>query len=159
MRSRVKKINVSALAINVAIPFLVGMISGFIISPYAKPVYQSIAKPPCSPSYLVFPIVWGIIYLLTGLAAYLAFSSAGNKNFTIAVYALNLLLNFIWPIVFFACQAFVSAAIILVLLDFVLVLNIILFYKLNVASGLLLLPYHLWLCYAAYLNFGIIALL
>ena len=66
--------------------------------------YQIIERPPLSPPGIVFPIVWGILYILMGIASYLVYqksSDSDKKMRALRLYAIQLVLNFFWPILFF----------------------------------------------------------
>ncbi|HBR32904.1 MAG TPA: tryptophan-rich sensory protein, partial [Clostridiales bacterium] len=53
------------------------------------------------PSF-VFPIVWSVLYILMGVSAYMVYSSeAKSKNTALKIYGVQLLLNSIWPLIFF----------------------------------------------------------
>lgn len=142
-------------------PLLIGSVSSFLIGDIAKRLYPLLEKPPFSPPAFLFPIAWIILYLLMGLATYymlLSVTSDENKQMALMIYTAQLLVNFLWPIVFFMLQLYGLAAFILCFLFFLVSINIIVYSRINRYSGILLIPYFLWLGYALYLNFGILFL-
>ena len=87
---------------SVLFPVVVGLLVGIIISDNMD--YQYLIKPEIAPKPIVFPIVWIILYALMGISAYFIYTSKATvrqKNFALAVYAIQLVVNFLWSIVFF----------------------------------------------------------
>ncbi len=141
----------------VILPLIVGGISGFITRNNFY-IYDVLIKPPFAlPNYL-FSVVWGILYLLMGVALllYIRSDKTQNKlNDGIFYFALQLFLNFCWPIVFFNFKAYLLAFILLVVLFIFVAITVSYFFNTRKSSGILLIPYLLFLIYAGYLNFGI----
>jgi len=120
--------------------------------------YQSFRQPPLSPPGWLFPVVWSILYLLMGYAAYRVQTSGKSKEDirrAMLLYGAQLLLNFLWPILFFAFHLFLAAFFLLIGLWVLILLTMLSFYKLDKLAGDLLLPYLLWVTFAGYLNFGV----
>jgi len=134
------------LVINILIPLVIGGIVGLIIMPFMD--YESLNKPPLSPTSIVFPIVWTILYILMGISAYLVSKSAPIPF----VYYVALGVNALWSIIFFVFKFRLLAFIWIILLIFLVIKMIIEFYKTNKASAYLQIPYLLWLLFAGYLN-------
>ena len=85
---------------------LVGVLSG-IVAGNTNSFYQELAKPPLSPPGWVFPVVWAVLYALMGWSAYLiaaAKVSTSEKGCALFLYGLQLLVNFMWSIVFFRLE-------------------------------------------------------
>lgn len=141
----------------IAIPLIVGGVSGFLIRNNVY-IYDVLIKPPFSlPNYL-FGIVWGILYLTMGIGLYLFINSGANKDTItdgVTLFAFQLLLNFLWPIVFFNLRIFFTAFLLLVALFIFVAITVSTFYNTRKSSGIILIPYLLFLVYAGYLNFGV----
>ncbi len=155
---RTKRIKIIPLIISTAIPLLIGFGSAKLI-PNINSIYESLVKPPFSPPAIVFPIVWTILYILMGIAAYkvwrLKYENIDVSS-AIFVYAIQLLLNFLWTIIFFGFRLYGLAFLELILLIIFVLLTIKRFYdKAGKGAALLLLPYLIWLIYAGVLNFFI----
>ena len=73
-------------------------------------------------------------------------------------FILQVILNILWTPSFFILNNPALALIDIIALDIFVLLNIIEFYKISKFSGLLLIPYLLWLLFATYLNAGILIL-
>ena len=97
---------------------------------------------------IVFPIVWTILYILMGISSYLVKRDGGNLK----LYYLQLIINFIWPLVYFNLDAKFLALIILIVL-IILVINMIAYFReYNKLAAKLQIPYLIWLAIALSLN-------
>ena len=135
----------------------VGMLSGFLTRKGSELYSQTIAKPPLSPPSIVFPIVWGILFLLMGIGAtriYLSPASA-ERSMSLRIFLVQLGLNFFWSIIFFNFQRFGLAFGWLLILWGLILWMIFSFRKVDPLAALLQIPYFLWVTFAAYLNFGV----
>lgn len=134
-----------------------GIVVGLLTS--GREVYDSLIKPPLSPPAVLFPIVWSILYTLMAISASLILSSKSAKTESaIKVYYVQLIVNFIWPILFFNF-GFLTLSFVWILLLIALVgVMIYQFYGINKTAALLQIPYFLWLLFAAYLNLGFVIL-
>lgn len=147
--------NLKSLIINIGIPLLTGGISSLITMDGFKE-YKNFNQPPLSPPSIVFPIVWTILYILMGFASYLIYEKKDTDNKkALTLYAIQLAINFIWPVFFFGFKAYLLSFIILIVLWIFVLLTIISFSKINRTAAILLISYLLWLTFAAYLNLGV----
>jgi len=119
--------------------------------------YAALDKPAGTPPNLVFPIVWTLLYLLIAIAGWLAWTSPNHpiKSQAFGCYSVQLLLNATWSWVFFGQHWTVAGLINIVLLLVAIGLNIRLFKPLSGLAAGLLIPYFIWVAYAAYLNAAI----
>lgn len=148
-------IKLKSLLINLLITLGGGAVIAFLTRDSME-VYANVQQPPLAPPGVVFPIIWTILYTLMGISAYMITESNSKlKNKALTVYGIQLFLNFIWPLVFFNGQMFLSAFIILMALWIMVLWMIGIFYKINPISAFLQIPYALWLTFAAYLNLGV----
>jgi hypothetical protein len=74
---------------------------------------------------------------------------------TAIIYSIQLLLNFLWSIVFFGMHQVFGGLIIIVLLLVFIILNIAWFGRFTKTAAWLLVPYLVWVSYATLLNIGI----
>lgn len=119
-------------------------------------VYESIQPPPFAQPAGIFPVVWTVLYVLMGIAAGLVQLSAGDaKESALLLYWCQLAANFIWPILFFVMEAFFAAFLWILLLDVLIALTTVKFWKIRPISGMLMLPYLIWSLFATYLSFGV----
>lgn len=151
------KIRWKTLIFNLAVPLITGAVSGFLTRS-AMQQYGQLNQPPLSPPSAVFPVVWITLFLLMGISAYLVTMkrSDGLKSFDLpAVYWIQLIVNFIWPLIFFNLAIYGIALAWLILLIILVIYMIFQFHDITPAAGWLQVPYLLWLIFAGYLNAGI----
>ena len=155
------KKNIKNYAISILIALAVGGLSALLTSGNMD-LYSEIAKPPLAPPSILFPIVWTILYILMGISSALVYGKKEEKTDEVKnaliFYGINLFLNFFWSIIFFNMRAFLFSFIWLIALWVVIVVMIIRFYRISPVSGLLQIPYLLWVTFAGYLNLAIFLL-
>ncbi len=153
------KVNVKKLLLNLALPLAVGGLSALISGGMGD--YKVMNQPPLSPPGWVFPIVWTILYLLMGYAAYRVSLSGGDPEEirkALRVYWAQLALNFLWSPVFFGLNWYLVAFFILIAMWVLIYITMNRFSQLDKPAGDLLIPYLLWVTFAGYLNFGVFLL-
>lgn len=144
--------NLKALIVSLAISVGVGALSGFVTG-NSMELYKELILPEVAPPGFIFPIVWTILYILMGISAYLVFvSDSPNRKRALQFYVLQLVLNFIWPILFFNFGLYMPAFFVLIALLLAIILMIVNFYKVNPTAAYLQIPYLLWVLFAGYLN-------
>ena len=151
------KIRWKTLIFNLAVPLITGAVSGFLTRS-AMQQYGQLNQPPLSPPSAVFPVVWTTLFLLMGISAYLVTMKRSDrlKSFDLpAVYWIQLIVNFIWPQIFFNLSIYGIAQAWLILLIILVIYMIFQFHDITPAAGWLQVPYLLWLIFAGYLNAGI----
>ena len=151
------KIKWKPLLLALALPLAVGGFSAFLTRDGMR-AFASLRQPPLSPPAWLFPVVWTLLYLSMGLAAYLVWVSGVSdrrRDRALTVYGLSLAANFLWPILFFTVQAWLAAFLLLLLLWALVGIAALLFGAITPRAGKLLLPYLAWLTFAAYLNLGV----
>ena len=73
-------------------------------------------------------------------------------------FGVQLFFNFFWSIIFFNLEAYLFAFIWLLILWVLIIIYTVLFYRISKPAGILMIPYILWVTFAAYLNFAIFLL-
>lgn len=147
--------NMKALIISILIPIGIGALSGFLTR-NSMDVYEKLIQPSLAPPGWVFPVVWTILYILMGISAYLIYIADSIYRVpALKIYAVQLVVNFFWSIIFFNLEMYLFAFIWLLLLLVLIVLMIISFSKVNKIAAFLQIPYLLWVAFAGYLNLGI----
>jgi benzodiazapine receptor len=113
-------------------------------------------KPAFNPPNWLFGPVWITLYTLMGIALYLAWKNGLNKaenRGILYIFIAQLILNTLWTILFFGLKSPLAGLIEIVILWIAILLTIIKFYGLSPLSAYLLIPYILWVSFAAVLNF------
>ena len=149
---------IKTYAVAVAIPLSVGLLSA-LLTMKNMDLYSRVNTPPLSPPSVLFPIVWTLLYILMGVSSGMIWQKKANdpKNADagISFYAVSLLFNFVWSILFFNFELYLFSFFWLLIL-FGLILGTILCYrKVNRTAAYLQIPYALWVAFAGYLNLGI----
>lgn len=141
--------------ISIIIALAVGGLSAFLTRSSME-VYTNIKQPPLAPPSVVFPIVWTILFILMGVSSAMVYVKGRESGVPVGealkIYALQLILNFFWTIIFFNMQSYLFAFIWLVLLWIAIILMIVSFRKVSPAAAWLQVPYLLWVTFAGYLN-------
>lgn len=149
-------VNKKMLVQSIGVPLVGGGIIGYVTS--KNDTYTIINKPPLSPPPIVFPIVWAALYIMMGLAYYFVYTSGSNEeqiNKSRSVFSAQLILNFLWPIIFFTLNAFWAAVICLLFLIIMIFKTYKEFLISDKRAANLLIPYIIWCLFALYLNIGI----
>lgn len=146
-----KTVNLKRLILYIGAPLVGAGLSSLI----ARPSFDGLIKPPLTPPAWLFPVVWTILYILMGYAAYRVASSAdGNKSGALQTWWLQLGVNLLWLIAFFALEWRLFAFFWLLLLVVLVGRTILRFAPLDRVAAILLYPYLAWCGFATYLNLG-----
>ncbi len=125
------------------------------------PWYQALAKPSWNPPDVVFPMGWTVIYALitiAGITAWRAAPTSAKAEWVIGLFALNGFLNIGWSLVFFRLQR-PDWALIEVGLLWLSILAMILYCgRFSKPAAWLLVPYLVWVGFAAALNWAVVQL-
>jgi benzodiazapine receptor len=141
-----------ALAISV---LLVAAVAFFGSQFEAGAWYDSLQKPAWTPPDWLFGPVWTFLYALMALAAWKVWIAVRRIDLALVVYGIQLVLNGLWSYLYFGLQRPDLALIDIVALWFAIVATIVLFRRRDRLAGALLVPYLLWVTYAAALNAAI----
>lgn len=141
-------------------PPVLGLFSALLAGDISG-VYSTLILPPFAPPAWLFGPVWTVLYLMMGLASWYVYESPGpaeGRDQALTFYAVQLLLNLSWPILFFRFGwysiSFWELCAVLVLA----LVTTVCFYLRSRKAALLMTPYCLWLIYAAALNRSISAI-
>ena len=140
---------------------LLGTISGRIAnSGYGNPWFDALQKPAIMPPGWVFGVAWTLLYILLGLALALILHARGarGRGPALALFALQLLLNYAWSPLFFAYHEVGAAFWTVAAMILISAATAALFWPIRRTAALLMLPYIGWLCFAALLTWQVGAL-
>ncbi len=132
-----------------SIGFLIGLLTQANIYPW----YEDLIKSSLTPPGFIFPVVWTLLYALLAIIAWMLSShnKTSSPKFTM-LFALQMLMNWVWTPLFFGLHWLVLSALWLVSLTCLNVVLIIKAKKTDKTIAWLLIPYLLWLLFASYLN-------
>ncbi|AKL96169.1 TspO/MBR family protein [Clostridium aceticum] len=145
------------MLISIAIAQGVGIASS-LLTQNTREQYQNLIQPSFAPPGWVFPVVWTILFILMGIAAYriysLAFKDPQVKS-ALLFYVAQLFVNFFWTIIFFRFEQRGFALVWLILLWVLIIITTVKFYRLDKVAGYLMIPYILWASFAGLLNYSV----
>ncbi|SMP59092.1 TspO/MBR family protein [Desulfonatronum lacustre] len=151
-----KRTQVFALLAWLAVTFVAAAV-GAGASINAQSFYTQLVQPGWAPPGFVFGPVWTALYTLMGLAAWLVWREGGLKNIRAALglYLIQLVCNALWSWLFFVWNlGLLSFLEILSLLALILATTMS-FWRIKPLAGALLMPYLLWVIFAAFLNYSL----
>ena len=149
------KTNIKRLAIALVIPLALGGLAA-LLTASAMGIYSEIVKPVLAPPSIVFPIVWTILYVLMGISSYRVFEShCAEREGALTTYAVSLILNVLWPILFFLARAFWLSFVCILALDLSVAITLKKYKPCDKIAYYLQIPYLIWVLFATYLNLAI----
>ena len=122
---------------------------------------EELIKPDLTPPGFVFGIAWTVLYILMGISLYLLLArDLKLKEVRIAVsfFFIQLTLNFGWSYLFFGLESPLAGFACIILLWVFILLTIVSSYRVNKNVSCLLVPYIIWVTFAAFLNWQILVL-
>lgn len=149
-----------ALASYVIATALIAGLASSVTDPSTDPWYQSLTLPSFQPPAIAFPIVWTALYIAMAYAGWRAWraSQGAQRREIVLLYALQLVLNALWSVAFFAGNAILLAFTIITALWLVLILWTLKARRIDRLAAALFVPYILWVSFAAVLNGTILVL-
>lgn len=150
-----KRIIATTVAILVCLA--VGLSASLFQSGSIATWYPTLTKSELTPPDLVFPIAWGVIYVLMGVSIGITWNKPSwQRNPLARLFVLQLLLNFLWSINFFYLRSPFAGLVNIVMLDLAVIWYVCKAYRVKKLSALLFVPYLIWLAFATYLNLYIL---
>ena len=151
---------IRGLIVFLGICYLVAAIGAWVTLPAVAfgGWYTFVPKPAWTPPSWLFGPVWTILYTLMGLAGWLVWRQAGcvmAAAAPMALFTIQLVFNLAWTLIFFGQHLPGAALLDIVFLWLAIFATMLTFRRIHPLAGWLLLPYLLWVSYAASLNYGI----
>lgn len=150
--------NISRLAGAIVVCELAGVMGAFFTTPAIPTWYAELTKPALTPPSWIFAPVWTTLFALMGIAVFLVWQRGWRRKdvrVALGVFVFQLCLNTAWSIIFFGFKNPGFALFEIILLWFAIVWTIIFFARISKAAAVLLVPYIVWVSFAAYLNYMI----
>lgn len=159
-RGRNSRPNLPALTAFVLLALGVGAWGAMFapgLSASAGQWYASVAKPAWLPPQNWFLAVWVILYITMGTAAWLIWRERYHRgrSAAVAAYALQLLLNALWPPLFFGLRNMDAGLFDIIALWLAIGWTLREFARVRAAAALILVPYFLWVTFAAAMNLAV----
>lgn len=123
----------------------------------AGPFYTQLVRPDWAPPPAVFGPVWTVLYALMGIAAWLVWRGGGLRAAqpALTLFLVQLAFNALWSWLFFAWQRGALAFADILVLWVLIMATLISFWRIRPLAGALLVPYLLWVSFAAALNYSV----
>lgn len=150
------KRNLIALLVALGVCFAASAIGGLLTEPNL-PWYETLSQPGFAPPDGAFPIVWSILYAMMAVSAWLFWRAPGkdeDRKQGLIWFGGQLALNVAWSFAFFWMHSPAAGFAVILLLVVTIVVTIVLFDRSSRPAALLLVPYLLWVSFAAALNFA-----
>ena len=145
------------LALSIAVCFAAAAAGAIVTGSSVNDWYPALRKPSWNPPAWIFGPVWTILYLMMAIAAWLIWRRRGFRGGAAALklFALQLLLNAAWSPLFFGLHSPSAAFLDIVLLWAAILATLVSLWRIAPIAGVMLVPYWLWVSFAAALNFVI----
>lgn len=153
----IQKQNLRMLILFITLCLSVELLASWFTFQGVRDWYPAILKPNWTPPGGVFGPVWTTLYLMMAFALWHVWKAPAPKPKTSAYFwfGSQLLFNLLWSLFFFTLQSPFLALLDITLLWISVVCTVIAFYRIRPLAGYLLVPYLLWVSFAAVLNFKI----
>ncbi len=133
----------------------IGFIGSIFTSGETNTAWYESVKSSLTPPNWIFPVVWNILFFLIALSMYFAWINSEKKQRLILIdlYGVNLIFNCLWSLLFFGLKDSFSAFVDIIIIWLSII--VLMFYtrKISRTASWLLLPYLIWVSFAALLNF------
>jgi tryptophan-rich sensory protein len=152
------KINKYLLLFLCAItPLAIGGLSAYLSMTDSRAWYSTLNKPFFTPPSWIFGPAWSVLYVLMGITWYLLLKAPKGiaRLNALRVFYVQLVLNFLWSILFFRFHWIELALIEIAVLWICIILLIFYTYKTHKLAAIITLPYLLWVSFATALNAAI----
>jgi benzodiazapine receptor len=144
------------LILSISICQIAGFIGSIFTTPQIPTWYASLKKPVFNPPNWIFGPVWITLFVLMGISLFLFWregTSTPHLKAGLPIFALQLALNVLWSVVFFGLKSPLGGLIVIAALWIAILATIIQFSKVSEIASMLLIPYIMWVSFAAILNF------
>lgn len=151
------KFKLIPLIINILIPLVLGFIVSYL-NKNSINTYEALRKALFTPPAIVFPIMWGILYILMGISAYRIYmknKKGINDNGAYFIYLVNLIFNLIWIFIFLTFRLYAISFLWISILFVLAIITFVKFIRIDKIAGFLLIPYVIWTLFVGVLNYFI----
>jgi tryptophan-rich sensory protein len=147
------------VAVAAAVAICIGTLGGTLTDTGLW--YQSLLKPSWQPPDWLFGPAWTVIFALATMSAVSAWRATrdrGQREWVVGLFVLNGFLNVLWTTLFFAVKRPDWALIEVPLLWLSVLAGIVVFWRWSRTATYYLVPYLLWVSFAAFLNWTVVRL-
>lgn len=149
--------NRSKFIVSQIISFAAGAIGSIATISNIPSWYVYLTKPFYAPPNWLFGPVWTALYFIIGLSLYLIWTtpSSESKRPAYWIFGIQMMLNAVWPLIFFGLHAPWAGAVIIAILLMSIVYMMTFFWNISRRAAYILIPYLAWVSFATTLNVGI----
>jgi translocator protein len=150
------KINYFKLLASVLICQFAGIVGSVFTVSSIDNWYSLLEKPIFNPPSWVFFPVWTLLYTLMGISLYIVWDKRlqdREVKIGLVFFVTQLILNTLWSFLFFGLRSPYYGLVEIVFLWLAILLTIFQFSKVSKTASYLLVPYILWVSFAALLNY------
>jgi translocator protein len=148
--------SIAALVLLMALCLGVAAVGAWATSHSVTTWYPTLRKPAWNPPAWLFGPVWTVLYLMMATAAWMIWRTAGpSRARLLTIFAVQLALNAAWSPLFFGLRSPGAGLLDIAALWVAVAATLISFWRVAPLTGLLLVPYWLWVTFAAALNLSI----
>ena len=142
------------LVVSLVICFAVAGVGSLATTPNIPTWYATLNKPTWTPPNWLFGPVWTVLYAMMGVSAWLVWKRGGWST-ALTLFAIQLALNLVWSFIFFGFHQMGLGFLEIILLWLAIAATVLMFFQVAKVAAILLIPYLLWVSFAAALNFTI----
>ena len=149
---------IPGLLLAIAICQMAGVLGSVFTSSSVLTWYPTLIKPSFAPPGGVIGAVWIVLFTLMGIALFLVWregKGGSDRKIALGVFAAQLVVNVLWSWAFFGLQSPLAGIIVIAVLWLLILQCILRFWPISKNAALLLVPYILWVSFAAFLNYTI----
>lgn len=153
-----KYLDIKKLIISIFICLFAGFIGSLFTMPAIPTWYATLQKPSFAPPNWVFFPIWTSLFIMMGISLFLVWQKGcEDKKVKTALYLFTgqLILNALWSVAFFGLRSSLLGLMEIIFLWIAILATILSFMKLSRTAAYLLIPYILWVSFAAFVNFSI----
>lgn len=144
------------LVVWLGVCFIAAAVGGMATTS-AGSFYSELVRPSWAPPASLFGPVWTVLYALMGISAWLVWRRRGfqAEQGALTLFLVQLVVNALWSWLFFAWHLGAVAFVEILLLCCLVLATLLQFWRRERIAGALLVPYLLWISFAAALNFSL----
>lgn len=115
--------------------------------------YETLSQAPYNPPSWAFGVVWPILYAFIAIAGFRIWQRRDRPQMKAlcALFAVQMIMNWSWSFIFFSLHLLWPAYLWISVMVVIVAILVILLWSRERISAYLLLPYLLWIVFAAYL--------
>lgn len=156
MMTTIKTRELPRLVLSILICQLAGVVGSVFTASTVTTWYPTLAKPSFAPPGWAISLVWIVIFTLMGISLFLVWREGASRpdvRTALYIFAAQLVVNVLWSFAFFWLKSPLAGIAVIIVLWALILATILKFRAVSKSAALLLVPYILWVSFAAFLNY------